>query len=264
MTSNRRNPASVLHIASRFAILLSLFLGSSSKSEAQSVPLLEDPRVNLRILFIGNSLTDANNLPAIVQALAKARGENIHVDSVTLGGANLEDHWDDGGAVQRIAQGRWSIVVLQQGPSSAPDSREHLRDWTRRFNGKIREAGARTALYMVWPTPDRLNFFDDVRESYRLAALDVKGLFFPAGEAIREAQRRNVGTSLYTSDQFHPSAAGSYAAGLSIYGMLTKKPLVGLPAELQLTGGRTIRLDPTVARILQEAATEANRKFGIR
>jgi hypothetical protein len=155
-------------------------------------------------------------------------------------------------------------VILQQGPSSAPDSREHLRDWTRRFNGKIREAGARTALYMVWPTPDRLNFFDEVRESYRLAALDVNGLFFPAGEAIREAQRRNVGTPLYTGDQFHPSAAGSYAAGLSIYGLLTKKPLVGLPAELKLTGGRTIKLTPEVAKILQESAVEANRKYGIR
>jgi hypothetical protein len=263
VTSNRRNPASILRIASRFAILLSLLLGSS-KSEAQEAPTLLDSRVNQRILFIGNSLTDANNLPAIVQALAKARGENIHVDSVTLGGANLEDHWDSGEALRRIAQGRWSIVVLQQGPSSAPDSREHLRDWTRRFDEKIREVGARTALYMVWPTPDRLNFFDDVRESYRLAALDVKGLFFPAGEAIREAQRRNVGVALYTSDQFHPSPAGSYAAGLSIYGMLTKKSLIGLPAELNLAGGRTLKLTPAVAKILQESATEANRKFGIR
>jgi hypothetical protein len=263
VTSNRRNPASVLRTASRFAILLSLLFGSA-KSDAQQVSHLEDNRVKLRILFIGNSLTDSNNLPAIVQALAKANGENIQVDSVTLGGANLEDHWDDGRAIQRIAQGRWNIVILQQGPSSAPDSREHLREWTRRFDEKITEAGARTALYMVWPTPDRINFFDEVRESYRMAALDVKGLFFPAGEAIREAQRRNVGTPLYTGDQFHPSAAGSYAAGLSIYGLLTKKPLVGLPAELRLTGGRTLKLTPEVAKILQESAAEANRKFGIR
>lgn len=264
MTSNRRNPASVVRIASRFAILLSLLFGSSSKSNAQDVPLLQDPRIKLRLLFVGNSLTDSNDLPGIVQALAKAHGETMQVDSVTLGGANLEDHWDDGEALRRIAQGRWSIVVLQQGPSSAPDSREHLREWTRRFDQKIREAGGRTALYMVWPTPDRINFFDEVRESYRLAALDVKGLFFPAGEAIREAQRRNVGTSLYTGDQFHPSAAGSYAAGLSIYGMLTKKSLVGLPAELRLASGRTLRVPPDVARILQESAAEANRKFGIR
>lgn len=262
--THRRNPASVLRVASRFAILLSLLFGSSARSGAQQVSHLEDTRVKLRILFIGNSLTDANDLPAIVQALAKANGEHIQVDAVTQGGANLEDHWNDGVALQKIAQGRWNVVVLQQGPSSAPDSRAHLREWTRKFDERIREAGARTALYMVWPTPDRLGYFDDVREAYRLAALDVNGLFFPAGEALREAQRRNVGTSLYTFDQFHPSQAGSYAAGLSIYGMLTKKPLVGISAELKLGGGRTLRLSPDVAKVLQESATEANRKYGIR
>lgn len=263
MPSNRRNPASVLRMASRFAILASLLFGSSPRSSAQ-VPQYEEARLKLRVLFLGNSLTYSNDLPGIVQALAKARGQELYVDSITAGGANLEDLWDDGAALDAIAKGKWNVVVLQQGPSSAPESREHLREWTRRFDAKIREAGGRTALFMVWPTPDRLNYFDDVREAYRLAAQDVQGIFFPAGEVLREAQRRNVGVSLYTFDQFHPSPAGSYAAGLSIYGMLSKKPLVGLPAQLKLASGRTIKLTPEVAKILQESALAVNRKYGIR
>ena len=264
MPRNPRNPAFILRMASRFAILLSLLFGSSSKASAQVVPEFEEARLKLRVLFLGNSLTYSNDLPGIVQALAKARGQEFHVDSITSGGANLEDLWDDGSALDAIARGKWNVVVLQQGPSSAPESREHLRDWTRRFDAKIREAGGRTALYMVWPTPDRLNYFDDVREAYRLAALDVKGIFFPAGEVIREAQRRNVGVALYSGDQFHPSAAGSYAAGLSIYGMLSKKPLKGLPDQLRLASGRTIRVSPADAKILQESALAVNRKYGIR
>lgn len=263
MTSNRRNPASVFRVASRFAILVSLLFGFSPKSSAQ-IPQHEEARLKLRVLFLGNSLTYSNDLPEIVQAFAKARGQEIYVDSITAGGANLEDLWDDGAALEAIAKGKWNIVVLQQGPSSAPESRQHLREWTRKFDTRIREAGARTALFMVWPTPDRLGYFDDVREAYRLAAQDVQGIFCPAGEAIREAQRRNVGVSLYTFDQFHPSQAGSYAAGLSIYGMLSKKPLVGLPAQLKLSNGRTIKLKPEVAKVLQEAAVAANRKHGIR
>ena len=263
MTSDRRNPASVLRMASRFAILVSLLFGSSPKSSAQ-VPQFEEARLKLRVLFVGNSLTYTNDLPGIVQAFATARGQEIYVDSVTLGGANLEDLWDDGAALDAIAKGKWNVVVLQQGPSSAPESREHLREWTRKFDARIREAGGRTALYMVWPTPDRIAYFDDVRESYRLAAQDVKGIFFPAGEAIREAQRRGVGAALYSGDLFHPSAAGSYAAGLSIFGMLSKKPLIGLPAQLKLASGRTIRVSPEDAKILQESALAVNRKYGIR
>jgi hypothetical protein len=251
-------------VASRFAILVSLLFGSSPQSNAQLVPEFEAAKLKLRILFVGNSLTYTNDLPGIVQALAKARGQEFYVDSVTLGGANLEDLWDDGSALDAIAKGKWNVVVLQQGPSSAPESRDHLREWTKKFDAKIREAGGRTALYMVWPTPDRLAYFDDVRESYRLAAQDVHGIFFPAGEAIHEAQRRNVSAALYSDDLFHPSAAGSYAAGLSIFGMLSKKPLVGLPSELKLASGRTIRVTPEVAKVLQESALAMNRKYGIR
>ncbi|HSF38638.1 MAG TPA: hypothetical protein VLT87_02530, partial [Thermoanaerobaculia bacterium] len=131
MPRNPRNPASILRVASRFAILLYLLFGSSSKASAQVVPEFEEARLKLRVLFLGNSLTYSNDLPGIVQAFAKARGQEIYVDSVTLGGANLEDLWDDGSALDAIAKGNWNVVVLQQGPSSAPDSREHLRDWTR-------------------------------------------------------------------------------------------------------------------------------------
>ena len=118
------------------------------------------------ILFIGNSLTYFNDLPLVVQALAdSAGGEALAVRSVTAGGYSLEDHWNAGTAPHTIAERQWSVVVLQQGPSSLPESRENLREWTRRFDGEIRRAGARTGLYMVWPEAARASAFDDVVES---------------------------------------------------------------------------------------------------
>ncbi|HJU66410.1 MAG TPA: hypothetical protein VJ596_12060 [Gemmatimonadaceae bacterium] len=118
------------------------------------------------ILFIGNSLTYFNDLPLVVQALAdSAGGEALAVRSVTAGGYSLEDHWNGGTAPHTIAERQWSVVVLQQGPSSLPESRENLREWTRRFDGEIRRAGARTGLYMVWPEAARASAFDDVVES---------------------------------------------------------------------------------------------------
>jgi hypothetical protein len=249
----------------RFAIALGLLLGCAGDSGAQAPQAATPapaPGNVLHVLFVGNSLTYANDLPLIVQALATAAGEKLAVETLAYGGAALEDHWNDGGALRALERQRWDVVVLQQGPSSVPESREHLRKWTKKFAEPIRKAGARPALYMVWPDKSRFSFFDDVRESYSLAAADVDGIFLPAGEVFLAAWRRDPRAPLYGGDDFHPSAAGSYAAALSIYGMLYRRAPQGLPARLQLANGQTVNLKPELAKLLQQAATEANQRYG--
>ena len=152
----------------------------------------ESPTGRLRVLFIGNSLTYVNDLPGIVQGLADAAGaEPPVVAMVARPNFNLDDHADDGRASQTLAEGGWDVVALQQGPSSQPDSREQLRRSTAAWAAEIRKVGARPALYQVWPSADRAQDFDGVIESYALAAADVNGLLFPAGEAWRAAWRRD-------------------------------------------------------------------------
>src|SRR4051795_12995572 len=157
---------------------------------------IETPRggdpVNGRVLFIGNSLTETNGLPAIVETLSRQGGGTpISTASVVFGGFSLEDHWNQGAAQRRIAEGGWSVVVLQQGPSSLPESQVALREWTVRFDTVIRASGARTALYMVWPESDRRDAFDAVSRSYAGAAEAVSGMLLPVGEAWRGAWRRD-------------------------------------------------------------------------
>jgi hypothetical protein len=216
----------------------------------------------LRALFLGSSLTYANDLPAVVQALARAVGQSLAVEVVARGGASLEDQWHKGGARARIAAGEWDVVVLQQGPSTTPANRRHLRLWTRRFAEPIAAAGARPALYMVWPGADRQRFFDDVRESYRLAAEDVGGMLLPAGAAWQAVWRRRPQVELYRRDGVHPTPAGTFTAALSIFGMLFGRSPVGLPACLRLASGATAQVAPALAPVLQEAAQEANEQFG--
>jgi hypothetical protein len=247
-------------VGARFAILFALLLACTGESGAQGAR--ETAGRSLRVLFVGNSLTAANDLPLMVQALAQAAGESLHVESVILGGADLEDHWLDGGAALAISGARWDVVVLQQGPSSLPESRVHLRKWSKTYAGLIRKSGGRTALYMVWPGLERDAFFDDVRESYSLAAYDVSGIFFPSGEAFRAAWRRDPKAPLYDSDDFHPSVAGTYAAALSIYGVLYRRDPQGLPAQLQLSNGQVVVIPQDLAALLQDAATEANQTYG--
>ena len=218
----------------------------------------------LRVLFMGSSLTYANDMPLLVQAFARATGRPLDVSVVARGGASLEDQWKGGEALRRIKEGGWSFVVLQQGPSSLPESRANMREYALKLAEPIRKAGARPALYMVWPGRNRLAWFDEVRTSYELTAQDVGGMLIPAGEAWRAAWRRDPDYPLYRRDGEHPSPAGSFLVALSVYGMLCGRSPVGLPARVRLRSGAFAQVPPDEATLLQESAAEANEQFGRR
>jgi hypothetical protein len=187
------------------------------------------PGGDLRVLFIGNSLTQVNDLPGLVSDIARlAGGPRITAEAVDFGGASLEDHWNRTEAREAIERGGWDVVVLQQGPSALPASRVLLLDYTGRFAQPIRAVGARPALYMVWPSLDREFDWDAVTESYSAAARSVDGLILPAGEALREAGRRKPTLALLGADGFHPTPTGSYLAALVIYASLTGREVSGL------------------------------------
>ena len=218
--------------------------------------VLAGPRTQ-RVLFIGNSLTAANNLPAMVAAIARQRGEAIECETIAFPDYSLDDHLDRGDAVRAIARGGWSEVVLQQGPSALPESRVLLRAAVRKFDTEVRRAGARTALYMVWPSQARRGDFERVSQSYAMAAADVHALLLPAGDAWRAAWRKDSGLALYGNDGFHPSPMGSYLAALVIYQGLTGQSPVGLPPSLRSPAGEfpAMAFPPDVAALLQQAAT---------
>lgn len=231
--------------------------GESNPQSASPTVTLPPAPAGDRVLFIGNSLTEGNDLPSMVEALLRESGRALAVEAVTYGGAALEDHWSRG-TQDRIAAGH-RFVVLQQGPSALAESRANLREWTRRFDAVIRKAGGRTALYMVWPESYRPQAFPEVSESYRLAAEDVEGVLLPAGDAWVAAWREDPGLRLYGPDGFHPTVLGSYLAALTIYGGLTGASPVGLPSHLQLRNGRRIEVSAREAAIAQAAAAAALR-----
>lgn len=230
----------------------------SSGAVSGSVPQVGETRV----LFVGNSLSEANDLPQMVESLAKATGRcNLRVKSRTLPNASLEDHWNEGSAVRTIQKDHWDYVVLQQGPSSLPDSRTHLIHWTREFSRIARRAGATPALYMIWPSKDRSGDFERVRDSYKLASESVDGLFLPAGEAWRVAWGLDANLRLYGPDGFHPTAEGSYLAALVIVGALCNCSTAGLPAEIHFTAFHSISI--AAASLLQKAADLTVARFRI-
>ena len=242
-----------------FAVLMAATLSAEPRTAAFAKASAGKPspearqRSDLRVLFIGNSLTSFNDLPQMVEAIAEAGGKGrIRVHSVTANNFSLEDHWNSGPARQTIGRGRWDWVVLQQGPSSQPDSQVLLREYVKRFDGLIRKANAKTALYMVWPARARYGDMKGVIASYTNAAADVDGAMLPAGFAWDMAFQRERDLPLYGDDQCHPSTLGSYLAALVIYEGLTGEPTAGLRAAV-----RERTLTPPRLQLLADVAHQA-------
>jgi hypothetical protein len=213
------------------------------------------------VLFIGNSLTDVNDLPQTVAMLASGASDSIEVESVARPDFALIDHVEGkSNAVEVIQGGRWDYVVLQQGPSSLALSRDTLILATKLLDVEIRAAGGRTAELMVWPARENFGDFDQVRISYQDAARAVDGLFLPAGEAWRAAWAVDPSVQLYGADGFHPSELGTFLMALVVYEGITGRDAQTL-APTGVAAGHQLNVSAGTVRLFQRAAHETVARF---
>jgi len=240
-------------------VLVVAAAGSSCLGGGTSLAPL--PAGGHHVLFIGNSLTYVNDLPATVAAIAESAGDTIRVATEAQPNLALIDHLNGGSAaVARIAQGGWEFVVLQQGPTPRGVCRDSLILWTKMFDPLIRGVGAKPALFMTWPTINGTGIFDDVRVSFQEAAAAVNGVFMPAGESWRSALRTDPTLALYGPDGFHPSPIGTFLAALEIYERISGRDARTLPPRA-FSNGVSLTLPEATVRLLQAAAHDANVTF---
>jgi hypothetical protein len=236
------------------AVRLILLLAAASCGSTSPEP---GPDPDLRILFIGNSLTYVNDLPGMVRQLGASNAARpVTVVSVAFGDYSLEDHWNRGDALTAIRQGGWDLVVLQQGPSALPESRANLIEWTGRFAGEIRKVGARPAVYMVWPGLNRQAAWDSVTDSYAAAAAAARALLLPVGEALRSAYTADPGMPLFDADGFHPLPLGSFGAALVIYAVAADVSPTGLAGRAGVAS-----YPPAQVSVLESSAAGAIAEF---
>ena len=70
---------------------------------------------SLAVLFVGNSFTNRNDLPRLLERLALAGkpAPKVVAERVIANGMSLKTHWDRGIATKMIRERRWDYVVLQ-------------------------------------------------------------------------------------------------------------------------------------------------------
>jgi len=216
----------------------------------------------IRVLFIGNSLTYFNDLPAQLQALVAEGypgGPAVRYESVTPGGCTLRKHWTDRTAAARIAQGGWDYVVLQEQSQVPFSDRAQMYHYARLFDRAIKKVGAKTVLYMTFPWKNKFVAGDKMPEIYSALGKELGAIVVPVDVAWHEAASLDPEFALYRSDGVHPSPAGTYLAACCFAQTLFGNPARPLSARVRANsnGKLLVQLSARQARELQKAAVAA-------
>lgn len=189
------------------------------------------------ILFIGNSMTYYHDMPtAIFEKMAASAGFDVTVRSVTAGGRFLWEHLSLDDEPARAAKaalaadkaGVYDFVVLQEGMPDLYTRTENFYEAVRILTGKIRDLGAKPALYARMGNKRGNPELDDPACTYEHVYQTIvkahetisQELDIPVAWAVRAAYEMNeepLPFDLYDPDRSHPSYAGSYVAALCVF-----------------------------------------------
>lgn len=217
--------------------LVIIFTPSSSTKNSTS---------SISVLFIGNSLTGANNLPETISKIANSLGDNMIYDSVAVAGYTLEQHSQDQNTINIIKSKKWDTVVIQE-QSEIPALSQSFVDinvvpYAIKLATIIRKSNpaAKIIYFETWgyrngdpyncdenPTVCSYELMQEsLSKSYLRMAQETSGTVAPVGQAWGKVRKNYPIIELYRDDS-HPSETGTYLAACVMYKTIFKKAVTG-------------------------------------
>jgi len=190
-----------------------------------------------KILFLGNSFTFYWNLPSLVESMAKEKGILLDIYQSTAGGATLKDHWEGKRGLQSmkvLKEHDFSTIILQDHSTSPLLKTVESREYFNRFIKLINKKKSEVILYGTWTYPASpligKSFIgaDPIQYVLKPIADQTNSRMAPVGTAFRLFQEKHPEISVFTSDNKHPSAVGTYLAACVFLKMLTGESPLGL------------------------------------
>ena len=201
-----------------------------------------------RVLFIGNSYTFYNlGVDQILHGLAPRTTVGLEA----VGGATLKDHLGNVQTMDKVSQGDWTYVVIQEQSQVPVIAHGQYVSNLRKLVAAVRQGGAVPLLLMTWARPDDPRISTtSMSAAVRSAGKDVKAAVIPAGVAFGASLASHNGIVL-TQPDGHPTPEGTYLAGCVVYAAIFGKS----PEGNTFLGG----VDAGFAPVLQATAEKAVR-----
>ena len=218
------------HILFYFIACLTLSSAIAGVENNQSPAAVAAP---LKVLFIGNSYTFVNDLPALLTELAASAHSphRIQTQMIAEPSATLQLLWEKGSAKKAIQDNKWDFVVLQEQsilPTLAP---EQMRIYAKKFDDIIKSQGAKTVLFITWARRGKPEMQPKLNHAYLDVAKELGAKVAPVGQAWAIALAAAPATRLYMDDDSHPAVTGSYLAACVFYQVMLGEQLLCPPSK---------------------------------
>jgi hypothetical protein len=221
------------------ALLLSLGL-LFPPTATQAASGLPDRPPELRVMLVGNSLTYANNLPALLRAVGAAEGRPIGTETFAAPGGTLSERLADGAVTRALQERHFDAVVLQEQGGhlaacmSSPSAQRKApcaasRKAYATITEQARARGAKVVLMATWGPDERWDA--RLARSVELHAKATGSETFHAARALQALRTAMPGVQLIP-DGIHPSTQGALILALALYRNLTGEPAAAHPLRI--------------------------------
>nr|WP_199044969.1 SGNH/GDSL hydrolase family protein [Dyella sp. ASV24] len=185
--------------------------------------------VDQRILFVGNSITYVNSLPAIFEQVAQAQSSNVryHADMYVRGGATLAQLGKESALQELIDSGVYQFVVLQERGGDdlciRPDTHWHRDDLscdqvTAPQLALAKEAQAHGARVLYLGTYQAQPYFSSNLVSAETElSHKMDATYLEISETLRHMQGEQPTWPWLYEDHGHPGIATTMLMALRVY-----------------------------------------------
>lgn len=223
-----------------------------------------------KVLFLGNSYTQYNNMASITASIANSLGDTLTHDQSVPGGHTFEGHNSNATSLSKINANNWDYVVLQeqsQKPSFHPSQvAAETYPFADSLNRKIKANDSCTTVmfYMTWgrengdasncggypPLCTYEGMQQRLRESYLEMGQTHNAEVAPIGMVWKAIRDSFPTIDLYNADESHPSLTGSYLVACTFYASMYHKSCVGAYTPTGVSASTALSIQQTVDKIV--------------
>jgi len=187
----------------------------------------------MNVLFIGNSYTFYNDMPLMVEALARSNGKDVSVRSITKGSRKLESYADPSDPTTQalddlLARQSFDACFIQEQSHTPVTNYDGFLRGLECVTGKLKGRAEHLILYATWGRNAGNKMLTDygwttehmaglLSEAYQKAASHFGADVSPVGSNFLHVTQNHPEIPMYAEDCTHPSYQGSCLAALTHY-----------------------------------------------